>query len=54
MGDNVNLASGMVLYASDDSDQSIIDARQYCKDQGYGPDMVRIVKRDEQVLVVWR
>jgi hypothetical protein len=54
MAGNVKRASGYILFASDDSEQSIIDARQYCKDKGYGPDMVRIVKREGQVLVVVR
>ena len=45
---------GTVLFASDDSDESVTEARAYCARMGYGSDVVKIVKRDGDILVVWR
>lgn len=54
MQGNGRWPSGQVLYASDDSAQSITEAREYVKVHGYTADQVKIVKMGEQVLVVWK
>jgi hypothetical protein len=53
-GAGVTWLPGTVLFASDDSDESVTEARVYCAKMGYGSDVVKIVKRDNMVLVVWR
>ncbi len=54
MDGNVRWGSGMVLYASDDSAESVTEAREYVKAHGYTAEQVKIVKRGGQVLVVWK
>ena len=41
-----------VLYASDDSPESVKEAREYIKAQGFTADDVRLIKVDGQVRVV--
>jgi hypothetical protein len=54
MGGNVKWVSGMTLYASDDSADSITEAREYVKANGYTAEQVKIVKKEGQVMVIWR
>lgn len=47
-----DLPSGFILFASCFENESDIDAAiQYCKDNGYTQENVKIVKNDEFVLV---
>lgn len=46
------MKAGTVVYASDESDESVSDARAFIRDHGYTRDDVRLVKRDGQVLVI--
>lgn len=43
---------GTVMYASDDSPESVAEARDYIRSHGYTRADVRLVKRDGQVLVI--
>jgi len=43
---------GMVLFASDDSDAGLADARAYIRQRGLTRDDVKLIKRDGQVLVI--
>lgn len=46
------MKAGTVLYASDDSADSVTEAREYIKRHGLTRDDVKLVKRECQVLVV--
>lgn len=47
------IQSGYILAAwSDDTDQSISDAREYIAQQGLTSDDVRLIKREGQAIVV--
>ena len=46
------LEPGTVMYASDDSPESIAEAREYIKRMGLTADDVRLIRKNEQVLVV--
>ena len=46
--------SDMVLYASDESDAALSEARVYCKTHGLTADDVKLVRRDNQILVIDR
>ena len=48
----IGMKRGTVIYASDDSPESVEDARGYIRSHGYTRDDVRLVKRDGQVLVI--
>lgn len=48
------LSEGTTLYHSDDSEQSIKEAREYCKNNGYGKEDVKIIKKDGFVMVITR
>ncbi len=49
-----NYQSGMTIWASNDSEQSITDAKKYIDQEGYTFDEVKMVRRGEQILVVMR
>ena len=44
--------SGHILYASDDSPESIAEAREYIKRMGLTADDVRLIRKGGQVLVI--
>ena len=44
--------SGMVIFASDDCEDAVIDAREYIKRMKLTHDDVKLVKRDGQILVI--
>ena len=46
------MKEGTVLYASDDSDAGVTDARDYIRRHGFTRADVRLVKRDGQVMVI--
>ena len=46
------MKAGFVLYASDDSEEAIAEAREYVRSRGLTRDDVRMVKREGQVLVI--
>lgn len=46
------IGEGHILYASDDSPESITEAREYIKRMGLTADDVRLIKKDGQVLAV--
>lgn len=46
------MRAGWVLFATDESDAGVSDARQWCRDCGLTGDDVRLVKRDGQCLVI--
>ena len=46
------LEPGTVMYASDDSPESITEAREYIKRMGLTADDVRLIKKDGQVLAI--
>lgn len=48
----VRIEAGTVLYASDDSDEALADARAYIKRFGLTREDVRLVKRLGQTLVI--
>lgn len=41
-----------VLYASNDSEESVADARQYIRDKGLTKADVKLIQRDGQTLVI--
>lgn len=48
----MTIAPDTVLFASDDSDDALTDAKEYIKIQEFTHDDVKLVKRDSQILVV--
>lgn len=48
----MRIEAGTVLYASDDSDEGVADARAYIKRFGLTREDVRLVKRLGQTLVI--
>jgi hypothetical protein len=48
----MTIHAGTVLYASDDSDVSITDAREYIRRHGLTQDDVRLLRKDGSVMVV--
>lgn len=40
------------MYASDDSEASIAEAREYIREQGLTGEQVRLIRKEGQVLVV--
>lgn len=46
------LTGDRILYASDDSPASIQEARDYIKREQFTSDDVRLIKRDNQTLVI--
>lgn len=46
------MKEGTVLYASDDSEAGVTDARGYIRQHGFTRADVRLVKREGQVLVI--
>lgn len=46
------IQSGTVLYASDDSDASVTEAREYIARMRLTSDDVRLIRKDGQILVV--
>ena len=51
-GRRVPLEPGTVMYASDDSPESIAEAREYIKRMGLTADDVRLIRKGGQVLVI--
>ena len=43
---------GTIIFASDDSDEAVKDARAYVRKMGYTSDDVKLVKRDKMTLVI--
>lgn len=48
----MTIQSGSVIYHSDDSEQSIKEAREYIKRMKLTGDDVRIIRKDDAVMVV--
>lgn len=48
----MTIQPGTVLYASDDSDASISEAREYIRQHGLTQDDVRLIRKDGSVMVV--
>lgn len=48
----LKLSSGWVLFHSDNSDQSITDAREYIKRMGLTGSECRIIRRDGAIMVI--
>ena len=46
------MTAGWVLYAGDDSHESVQEAREYIKRHSLTRDDVKLVKREGQVLVI--
>ena len=46
------LKPGAVMYASDDSEASIADAREYIRQNGLTSEQVKLIRKDGQILVV--
>lgn len=46
------MREGFILFASDDSDAGVSDARAYISREGFTSDDVRLIKKDGQALVV--
>lgn len=46
------MKAGTVLYAGDDSSESVAEARDYIRLQGLTREDVKLVKREGQVLVI--
>lgn len=46
------IQTGTVMYASDDSPESITEAREYIKRMGLTAEDVRLIRKDGQVLVI--
>lgn len=46
------IPAGFVLYASDESEASITQAREYIRREGLTADDVKLIKVDQQVRVV--
>lgn len=46
------IGEGTVMYASDDSEASITDAREYIRQNGLTSEQVKLIRRDGQILVV--
>lgn len=46
------MRAGWVLFATDDSEAGISDARQWCKDNSMTGEDVRLVRREGQCLVI--
>jgi len=46
------MKAGTVLYAGDDSPESVTEAREYIRTHSLTRDDVKLVKRDGQVLVI--
>jgi len=53
-GANVMIPSGFILYASDESAESITQARAYISREGLTADDVKLIKVEGQVRVVSR
>lgn len=51
---NFQYPSGMEIWASDNSEQSIVDAKKYIAGEGYTSNEVKMVRRGSQILVVAR
>lgn len=47
----MNWPSGFILYAIDDSEQSITEARAYVKDMGLTKDQVSLIRKDGMIMV---
>ena len=45
---------GQTIWASDDSELSIADAKKWVEDEAYSFDEVKMVRREGQILVVVR
>lgn len=43
---------GHILYASDDSEASVTEAREYIREQGLTAEDVRLIRKEGQILVV--
>lgn len=46
------LDPGTVMYASDDSEASIAEAREYIKRMGLTNEQVRLIRKEGQILVI--
>lgn len=46
------IRANTILFATDDSDESIADARAWIKAQGFTADQVKFVKRESQCLII--
>lgn len=47
-----SIGEGHILYASDDSESSIAEAREYIARMGLTSDDVRLIRKDGQILVI--
>lgn len=48
------IPAGFIIYASDDSEASITEAREHAKKQGLTPEDCRMIRRDGQILLELR
>ena len=46
------VSQGWILYHSDDSDASLTEAREYISDQGLTSDDVKLIRKNNAIMVV--